>query len=209
MTDKKEKSMIQYFLLFMFSFEILFIFLGILYNQVFHLKKFSEGYILMLLPTMSTLFAKQRASSQDESNKFFKFYKICFAGMTIYTVISVVIPSSAVISQILMIAESLCSIYFLQSIGENTLANIGLSYNVSFKEVLKYALLYIAIFILMVRVEFLCDYLKTGDVAQLKVPLADVKQLVGVYLYIYCILGRGIRLGIFYVSIAGEGIWGL
>lgn len=59
MTDKKEKSMIQYFLLFMFSFEILFIFLGILYNQVFHLKKFSEGYILMLLPTMSTLFAKQ------------------------------------------------------------------------------------------------------------------------------------------------------
>ena len=40
MTDKKEKSMIQYFLLFMFSFEILFIFLGILYNQVFHLKKF-------------------------------------------------------------------------------------------------------------------------------------------------------------------------
>ena len=48
MTDKKEKSMIQYFLLFMFSFEILFIFLGILYNQVFHLKKFSEGYILML-----------------------------------------------------------------------------------------------------------------------------------------------------------------
>lgn len=49
MTDKKEKSMIQYFLLFMFSFEILFIFLGILYNQVFHLKKFSEGYILMLL----------------------------------------------------------------------------------------------------------------------------------------------------------------
>ena len=44
--------------------------------------------------------------------------------MTIYTVISVVIPSSAVISQILMIAESLCSIYFLQSIGENTLANI-------------------------------------------------------------------------------------
>ena len=26
MTDKKEKSMIQYFLLFMFSFEILFIF---------------------------------------------------------------------------------------------------------------------------------------------------------------------------------------
>ena len=58
MTDKKEKSMIQYFLLFMFSFEILFIFLGILYNQVFHLKKFSEGYILMLLPTMSTLFAK-------------------------------------------------------------------------------------------------------------------------------------------------------
>ena len=99
--------------------------------------------------------------------------------MTIYTVISVVIPSSAVISQILMIAESLCSIYFLQSIGENTLANIGLSYNVSFKEVLKYALLYIAIFILMVRVEFVCDYLKTGDVAQLKVPLADVKQLVG------------------------------
>ncbi|RGK46682.1 CPBP family intramembrane glutamic endopeptidase [Dorea formicigenerans] len=179
MTDKKEKSMIQYFLLFMFSFEILFIFGGILYNQVFHLKKFSEGYILMLLPTMSTLFAKQRASSQNESNKFFKFYKICFAGMTIYTVISVVIPSSAVISQILMIAESLCSIYFLQSIGENTLANIGLSYNVSFKEVLKYALLYIAIFILMVRVEFLCDYLKTGDVAQLKVPLADVKQLVG------------------------------
>lgn len=59
------------------------------------------------------------------------------------------------------------------------MANIGLSYNVSFKEVLKYALLYIAIFILMVRVEFLCDYLKTGDVAQLKVPLADVKQLVG------------------------------
>ena len=149
MTDKKEKSMIQYFLLFMFSFEILFIFFGILYNQVFHLKKFSEGYILMLLPTMSTLFAKQRASSQNESNKFFKFYKICFAGMTIYTVISVIIPSSAVISQILMIAESLCSIYFLQSIGENTLANIGLSYNVSFKEVLKYALLYIAIFILM------------------------------------------------------------
>ena len=144
----------------MFSFEILFIFWGILYNQVFHLKKFSEGYILMLLPTMSTLFAKQRASSQNESNKFFRFYKICFAGMTIYTVISVVIPSSAVISQILMIAESLCSIYFLQSIGENTLANIGLSYNVSFKEVLKYALLYIAIFILMVRVEFLCDYLK-------------------------------------------------
>ena len=45
MTDKKEKSMIQYFLLFMFSFEILFIFFGILYNQVFHLKKFSEGYI--------------------------------------------------------------------------------------------------------------------------------------------------------------------
>ena len=43
MTDKKEKSMIQYFLLFMFSFEILFIFWGILYNQVFHLKKFSEG----------------------------------------------------------------------------------------------------------------------------------------------------------------------
>ena len=29
MTDKKEKSMIQYFLLFMFSFEILFIFWGI------------------------------------------------------------------------------------------------------------------------------------------------------------------------------------
>ena len=28
MTDKKEKSMIQYFLLFMFSFEILFIFFG-------------------------------------------------------------------------------------------------------------------------------------------------------------------------------------
>lgn len=28
MTDKKEKSMIQYFLLFMFSFEILFIFGG-------------------------------------------------------------------------------------------------------------------------------------------------------------------------------------
>lgn len=189
MTDKKEKSMIQYFLLFMFSFEILFIFLGILYNQVFHLKKFSEGYILMLLPTMSTLFAKQRASSQNESNKFFKFYKICFAGMTIYTVISVVIPSSAVISQILMIAESLCSIYFLQSIGENTLANIGLSYNVSFKEVLKYALLYIAIFILMVRVEFVCDYLKTGDVAQLKVPLADVKQLVGfVPLFIFTLL---------------------
>ena len=59
MTDKKEKSMIQYFLLFMFSFEILFIFLGILYNQVFHLKKFSEGYILRcFLPTMSTLLCK-------------------------------------------------------------------------------------------------------------------------------------------------------
>lgn len=58
MTDKKEKSMIQYFLLFMFSFEILFIFLGILYNQVFHLKKFSEGYILMLLPTMKYFVCK-------------------------------------------------------------------------------------------------------------------------------------------------------
>ena len=44
MTDKKEKSMIQYFLLFMFSFEILFIFLGILYNQVFHLKSFRRLY---------------------------------------------------------------------------------------------------------------------------------------------------------------------
>lgn len=102
---------------------------------------------------------------------------------------------------------------FVQSIGENILVNIGLSYNVSFKEVLKYALLYIAIFILMVRVEFVCDYLKTGDVAQLKVPLADVKQLVGfaatVYLYIYYILGRGIWVGIFFVSIAGERIWSL
>ena len=56
MTDKKEKSMIQYFLLFMFSFEILFIFLGILYNQVFHLKKFSEGYILMLFSLPSIPF---------------------------------------------------------------------------------------------------------------------------------------------------------
>lgn len=179
MGDKKEKSIIQYFLLFMFSFEILFSLLWLLYNQVFHFKKFSEGYILMLLPTMSTLFAKQRASRQNESNKFFQFYKIYFAGMTIYTAISVVVPNSVLISQILMIAESLCSIYFLQSIGKNTLTNIGLSYNVSFKEVLKYALLYIAIFILMVRVEFVCDYLKTGNVAQLKVPVADVKQLVG------------------------------
>ncbi len=156
---------------------------------------------------------KQRASSQNESNKFFKFYKICFAGMTIYTVISVVIPSSAVISQILMIAESLCSIYFLQSIGENTLANIGLSYNVSFKEVLKYALLYIAIFILMVRVEFLCDYLKNRRCSAIKGSIGRCETASWfcstVYLYIYCILGRGIWLGIFYVSIAGEGIWGL
>ncbi|MEI3357873.1 MAG: hypothetical protein V8R41_02790 [Dorea formicigenerans] len=197
----------------MFSFEILFIFLGILYNQVFHLKKFSEGYILMLLPTMSTLFAKQRASSQNESNKFFRFYKICFAGMTIYTVISVIIPSSVFISQILMIAESLCSIYFLQSIGENILVNIGLSYNVSFKEVLKYALLYIAIFILMVRVEFVCDYLKTGDVAAIKDSIGRCETAswfcATVYLYIYYILGRGIWVGIFFVSIAGERIWSL
>ena len=67
--------MIQYFLLFMFSFEILFIFWGILYNQVFHLKSSQKVIFLMLLPTMSTLFAKQRASSQNESINFFSFIK--------------------------------------------------------------------------------------------------------------------------------------
>ena len=46
MTDKKEKSMIQYFLLFMFSFEILFIFLGILYNQVFSNEKHNKNLII-------------------------------------------------------------------------------------------------------------------------------------------------------------------
>lgn len=178
MNDKKEKSMIKYFLLFMFSFEILFGLLLYLYTKIFPSKDFTGSYILMLLPTMSTLFAKQRVSSQNESNKFFQFYKVYFVGMTIYTVISVVVPNSALISQILMIAESLCSIYFLQSLDKNVLVNIGLSFNLSFKEVLKYALFYIAIFVLMVRAEFVCDYLKTGNVAQLKVPLADVKQLV-------------------------------
>lgn len=75
MTDKKEKSMIQYFLLFMFSFEILFIFLGILYNQVFHLKKFSEGYILMLLPTMSTFVCKTTGHKSENPINFLSFIK--------------------------------------------------------------------------------------------------------------------------------------
>lgn len=176
----KHSKLLFYFLISFFVNLSIYTIICLLYLKYQNVCPPSLTSVIMLLPACSVMIAKLWENGKQTNGRiFYIFYLITTFALFLIHIFNLVMPivNFEVLCAIVFALCSIVSLGLIFNLSSKERNAIGLCPNINIKTSLYCIILFIVLFILMARLQFLSDFFKTRNVQQLKIPIASWEKL--------------------------------
>ena len=134
--------------------------------------------MIMLLPATSTMLTKLIISKENFLNTFFIFFLLFNLFFILFSIISLFLNDIKIpFDLVLVTLASVISFFLITNLSDKERNKTGLQLNINLSRSFKCIILFIVLFSIMVRLETICDFWVTNNLAQLKVPIGQWSKL--------------------------------